>query len=329
MKTHLSILPGWAKRWYRILKNMPELNKEIRFMKNKILHYSSTYIHNRQTALANLLVISHVLEKGITMPERRMGFGYERVRNIINKCNAIISQWGTDYVELQAALSDLKQYYDIHKAANFQLPQDIIDGIEKLTPQLTISDANCYVTTKADFFKSYTDFSEFANSRHSVRWFDNTPVDDEKLLAAIKLAQTAPSACNRQATRVKIISSKEGRQLCCALHKGNRGFGDKADKWLLITTDLHDWSHTDALSLGYVDAGIFTMNLLYSLHHYGFVACPLNGQMGIEKYKKLQLKLNLPESEIPVVFIVVGNPTNHFMIPKSRRLNLKDIIQIV
>ncbi len=323
------ILPSWLKRWLRKQKELPALNKEMNYMKGKILQFSFTYIQNKTTSLANLLVVCHVLEKGITMPDRRMGFGYNRVRDIISSCNDIISKWGSEFVEVQAALSDLKQYYDVHRDANFQLPDDITDGIEKLIPHLSINDENCYIATKADFFKPYTDFSEFAKSRHSVRWFDNTPVDDDKLLAAIELAQTAPSACNRQATRVKIISSPAGKQLCCALHKGNRGFGDKADKWLLITTDLHAWSHTDALSLGYIDAGIFTMNLLYSLHYYGFVACPLNGQMGIEKYKELQSKLNLPESEIPVVFIVVGNPTNHFMIPKSRRLNLNDIVQTI
>ena len=273
------LLPKWLKQWLKIQINRPALNKEIKYIKRKIVKFSSTYIRTKNTSLADLLILSHVLEKGITMPERRNGFGYERVRTIIVLCNNIISQWGAEYVEVQAALSDLKQYYDMHKDANFQLPDDIVDGIEKLIPQLKNNDENCFVATKSDYLKQYTDFSEFAKSRHSVRWFDNTPVDDEKLLAAIKLAQTAPSACNRQATRVKIILSPEGKKLCCELQNGNRGFGDKADKWLLITTELGDWAHTDIAS-AYIDAGIFTMNLLYALHYS-------KSQMD---YKKLQLQ---------------------------------------
>lgn len=321
------IAPEWAIHCFRILKNMPELNKEIRFIKNKIQLFSSTYVQNKYTSLADILVTSHVLEKGITMPKRHLGFGYDRVRDIIKNLNRIIKRWGADHVEVQAALIDLKQYLDIHNDANFELPSDIRKSIEKLVKKITIDDDNCFVITKEEYFKQTSNFFEFANSRHSVRWFADTPVDEEKLLSAIKLAQTAPSACNRQATRVKIISSPEAKELCCSLQNGNRGFGDKADKWLLITTDLHDWSQKIALSMGYIDAGIFTMNLLYSLHYYGFVACTLNANIDIKDFKKFQDGLRLPESEIPVVFIVVGNPTENFMIPKSRRLNLEDIIQ--
>lgn len=321
------IAPEWAIHCFRILKNMPELNKEIRFIKNKIQQFSSTYVQNKHTSLAGLLVTSHVLEKGLTMPKMRLGFGYDRVRDIIKRLNVIIKKCDANYVEVQAALMDLKQYLDVHRVANFELPDDIRKGIENLVNKITIDDENCFAISKEDYFKPTSNFFEFANSRHSVRWFADTPVDEDKLLLAIKLAQTAPSACNRQATRVKIISSPEAKELCCLLQKGNRGFGDKADKWLLITTDLHDWSQSTALSMGYIDAGIFTMNLLYSLHHYGFVACTLNAHLDIDKYKQLYDELNLPESELPVVFIVVGNPTDSFMIPKSRRLHLEDIIQ--
>ena len=320
-------IPEWLKHYYRIIKNLPELNKELRFVKNKIQQFSSTYVLNKQTSLADMLVTSHVLEKGITMPERRMGFGYDRVRDIIKRCNLIIKKWGANHVEVQAALIDLKQYLDIHRDANFDLPDDIRNKIEELVTKITIDDENCFSITKEEYFKPSSDFYEFANSRHSVRWFADTPIDEDKLLSAIKLAQTAPSACNRQATRVKIISSPEAKDLCCSLQNGNRGFGNKANKWLLVTTDLYDWSQKIALSMGYIDAGIFTMNLLYSLHYYGFVACTLIANIDIRDFKKFQKGLRLPESEIPVVFIVVGNPTDTFMIPKSRRLHLENIIQ--
>lgn len=124
------------------------------------------------------------------------------------------------------------------------LPNDISEGINNLLQFLIIEDdGNCYITSKNDFFRKTNDFAEFATSRHSIRWYDNTPIEEDKLIAAIKLAQTAPSACNRQATRVIIVSSPELKKLCCSIQNGNRGFGEKADKWLLITSELGDWSH--------------------------------------------------------------------------------------
>ena len=34
-----------------------------------------------------------------------------------------------------------------------------------------------------------------------------------------------------------------------------------------------------------------------------------------------------PPSEVPVVFIVIGNPAEEFMVPQSRRLKAEDIVQ--
>lgn len=325
-KIFVNILPKTFVQWLRCQKAMHALNKDIIYMKRKIKLFSSTFIQDKRASLASLLVVSHVLEKGITMPNRRMGFGFENVRFIISLCDMIIQKWGADYIEVQAALADLKQYLDIHREANYELPEDIKEDITRLTSKMNVKDDNCYTSTKEVYFAPTSNFQEFAKSRHSVRWFADTPVDDEKLLKAIKLAQTAPSACNRQATRVKIISSKEGKELCCKLQHGNRGFGDKADKWLLITTELGDWSHTDVPS-AYIDAGIFTMNLLYALHYYGIAACTLNAYIELDKRDILQKGLGYPASELPVVFIIIGNPAEKFMVPKSRRLNVNDIIQ--
>ena len=152
------IAPEWAIHCFRILKNMPELNKEIRFIKKKIQLFSSTYVQNKYTSLADILVTSHVLEKGITMPKRHLGFGYDRVRDIIKNLNRIIKRWGADYVEVQAALLDLKQYLEIHREVNFDLPEDIKKGIETLMAKITVEDENCFSTTKEDYFKPTSNF---------------------------------------------------------------------------------------------------------------------------------------------------------------------------
>ena len=320
------LLPNSFYGYLKRCKYQKEIDIETEYQNKKLLHYSSTFSDDKDAAMAALMVVSHVLEKGITMPNRRLGFGYERVRDILTRCKGLINKYGYESIELQSALADLKQYYDVHKEANFELPVDIKKEIEELLQYLRLTGDNCWNTTKEEYFKRTSNFAEFAASRHSVRWFSDEPVDEEKLMAAIKLAQTAPSACNRQATRLKIISSPEGKKLCCELQNGNRGFGDKADKWLLITSDLKAWAHNYPHA-PYVDGGIYAMNLLYALHYYGIVACTLNAHLTIEQRTKIQEFVGYPESEVPVVFIVIGNPADKFMVPKSRRLNIDDIIQ--
>ncbi len=320
------LLPNSFYSYLKRRKYKKEIDIETKYQNKKLLHYSSTFSEDKNAAMAALMVVSHVLEKGITMPNRRLGFGYERVRDVISRCKDIINKYGSESIELQSALADLKQYYDVHKEANFELPKDIKEKIEELLHYLRLTGDNCWTTTKEDYFKKTTNFAEFAESRHSVRWFSDEPVDEEKLMAAIKLAQTAPSACNRQATRVKIIATEEGKKLCCELQNGNRGWGNKADKWLLITSELGAWSHSYPHD-SYVDGGIYAMNLLYALHYYGIVACTLNAHLTIEQRKQLQEFVGYSESEVPVVFIVIGNPADKFMVPKSRRIDLDEIVQ--
>ena len=312
----------WLKRKKYANKMKPLLS----YNKKRILMYSSEMNIGKESCLANLLIVSHVLQKGITMPNRRYGFAYDRVRDVVSRCDFIIKEWGPDSVELQSALADLKQYYSIHKEADYILPEDIELGIKNLLKHLKIDDENCFEINKEVYFRKHADFLEFAKSRHSIRWYSDKHVDVNIIKQAIKLAQTAPSACNRQATRVKIISSEKGKNLCVNLQNGNRGFGEKADKWLLITTEMSAWS-CNYPNAGYIDAGIFIMNLLYALHYYGIVACTLNAHLTPEQAEKLQKELGFPPSESPVAFITVGMPTDKFMVPKSRRVDVDSIIQ--
>lgn len=319
------IIPTFIFKWLKEQKYKREINREYSYLRERILHYSSTFTSDLQTQLASLMIESHVLEKGITMPNRRLGFGNARVRDIINSCKTIIKSSGGGFVEVQAALRDLKQYRDLHAEVNYQLPDDIVQGIEELLSYITTQGEN-RIITREDFFKPVSDFADFAKSRHSIRWFSDEPVDEDKIIDAIHLAQTAPSACNRQATHVKIISSEDGKKTICAYHNGSRGFGEKADKWLLVTTELRAWRHNHA-DIAFIDAGIFTMNLLYALHYYGLVSCPLNAHFDSKNCREISNKLGIPPSEYPVMLIAIGNAADQFMVPQSARLNVEDIIQ--
>lgn len=321
-------MPNWLYRWLKKINYSIILWRINRYNKWLSLHYSGSFSNSMNAYLASLMVQTHVLEKGITMPNRRVGFGLERVCGIIISCKNAIGRWGSDHIEIQAALADLKQYMDLHNEENYSLPQDVKSGIEELLAYYVPVDDNCFTISAKEYFKKQPDFKEFAYSRHSVRWFDDKPVETNLILKAVELAQTAPSACNRQATRVNIISSDEKKRLCCTLQNGNRGFGDRADKWLLITSELSDWP-CDQTDIALIDAGIFIMNLLYSLHYYGIVACTLNAHFDKEKQRALLKGLGIPESEIPVAFVVIGNPTDKFMVPKSRRLIVEDITKII
>ena len=325
MKKMLNLAIGIIKRIRCIFLLLPQCWNNL----SRAIKFSYTFQHNIDSDLSCLLIESHVLEKGITMPNRRLGFGYDRVRQVICRTTECINKYGEDYTEIQAALADLKQYKIIHDREGFELPQDINKKIIDLCVYLKIDDPNCYSADKTEYFKNTNNFHEYAYQRRSLRWFADEEVPMQDIFQAIDLAMTAPSACNRQSTRVKIISNKEVlKKICSNFHNGSRGFGEKADKWLLITSEQGAWAH-DQSSSAYVDVGIFTMNLLYALHYYGIVACTLNVNLNVKQKEKLRKLISYSKSEIPVLFIAIGKPTDNFMIAKSRRLKADRITTII
>ena len=316
-------LTDFIKLFYFSLKYLPE---GIYWHEFSIKH-SSLY-KNEESDLASLVVLSHVLEKGITMPNRRLGFGYERVRYIITKTERLITEYTERHLEIQSTLKDLEQYLQIHELEEFVLPSDIKEGIVNLLKYKIEDTISCFSSTPNQFFQKTYDFKEFAHQRHSVRWYSEEPVDENILKNAIELAMTAPSACNRQSTRVYVIANKEKKEDVLELQSGNRGFGHLADKVLLVTADMRCWMYKHRTA-AYIDAGIFVQNLLYSLHYYKICACTLNANLNRKKTKKLRKIVGFNDAELPVVFISIGNAPSNFMVAGSQRLKPEKIYKFI
>lgn len=288
----------------------------------------SAVIHNKESDLADLLITSHVLEKGITMPQRRLGFGYDRVRFLIKRCKDCIQLYSENHIEIQSTITDLEQYLLIHGKEGFKLPEDILGGVQNLLKYKHENTIKCFNSTSDNYFKTTDNFKDFAYSRHSCRWYSNKEIDHDTLKKAISLAQTAPSACNRQSSRVYIIETEEKKHQVLQLQNGNRGFGHLANKILLITSDMRCWNYKTRTS-AYIDAGIFTMNLLYALHYYKICACTLNAHLSISQLNQLQRIIGYSYSEMPIVFISIGLAPKNFKIAGSQRLETKQIFKFI
>lgn len=321
-------IPLWMLRIVKfILHGINLVFYSFYWIKHDLLYSGDS--ETKESQLASLMIASHVLEKGVTMPNRRLGFGYLRVRRIIRQCNDCISKYGYESVEVQSTLNDLYEYLHIHESSNFQLPKDIGTGIRQLIKQAHfIGSPFSSIMTKDDYFKPVMSFEQLAYQRHSIRNYVNKEIEIDILYKIFRLAQTAPSACNRQSVRVKVISDKKKKEAVLNLQNGNRGFGYLADKILLITSEQGAWNYKTRTS-AYLDAGIYTMNLLYALHYYKLCACTLNCHLSIGEMKKLRKILDIPTSELPIVFISVGYAPDQFMIAKSQRLDIERIIKII
>lgn len=294
-------------------------------------HFQRTIKYNcvnpvtSEQLLSRIVLAYHTIEKGLNKPNVRLGFGAEVVRELIKLCNTYATTYADRPQRLLDAINVLKAYVDLHNKASYQL--DVADSISELVnkyqplPAYHLSS----VTRDAYFSIDQLDFEMFAKSRHSIRDFDGSSVAPELINQAIALAQTAPSACNRQSVRIYVVWNPEKLQQLCQLQRGGRGFIDQASPLIVVAYDMQDWIGGEQWCGGYIDAGIYLMNLLYALHYHKIAACPLNWYATIEENWQLHQLLSIPESQAVVAIVACGNAKEQLNLVNSNRLSIDEI----
>ena len=88
---------------------------------------------------------------------------------------------------------------------------------------------------------------------------------------------------------------------------------------------MQDWIAGEQCFGGYIDAGIYLMNLLYSLHYHKIAACPLNWYATVEEDQQLHDLLSIPESQKIVAIIACGNAKENLKLVNSNRLSIEEV----
>lgn len=285
---------------------------------------------NREFLLSEIILHYHVLEKGLSMPERRFGFGLQNMKELCMLVFIYYEKFGCNSNQIEYAVQAIQEYKRIHQEKGESIRDDVsgmIDKVLALFPD--IKDNSQPSMTDEQFYSAADkDFYSFSHGRHTCRHF-NGSVSTEDIVKAITLAQeTAPSACNRQSVKVKLITDKTLVANVLSLQSGNRGFGHSFDKLIILTTDMSYWNYVTNIG-GYVDGGIYLMNLLYSLFYYKIGACTLNcyfvKQNDIEACKLLKM----PKTEEFVAIIGIGKIKENVVLAKSGRKNVNEILTIL
>ena len=203
---------------------------ERQFMQNA----GALHLDRKAAARAEIVMGYHVLEKGLTMPRRRLGFGKGAVVHLVNLISSFEKRFGKDDQQVRHAVGVLRAYRELHRGSPDPMPR--LDAFLAAHPEVPAADEPH--VKRSDFFAAKdAPFPQFAASRHVCRHFAG-PVPAETIKSAVELALTAPSACNRQHARVHVIDDPGLRDRLFAAQGGTRGFGSDADKVLVVTSDL-------------------------------------------------------------------------------------------
>ncbi|MDD5729092.1 MAG: nitroreductase family protein [Victivallales bacterium] len=116
------------------------------------------------------------------------------------------------------------------------------------------------------------DFYEVINKRHSIRSYKSDPVPEEALKRIARAVQMAPSACNMQPCKVKIVVNAELRAKIAA------GY---TQEWLaaapaiavVMANEKQSWKRFEGNPSYEIDTGIFMEHLILAATAEGLASC--------------------------------------------------------
>ena len=169
--------------------------------------------------------------------------------------------------------------------------------------------------------------AQFITSRHSIRDFEQRPVDRALVTEAVRVAGYAPSVCNRQAWRAYWFDAPEDIARILGAHRGSAGFSDRVPGLFVITYDIRAFEEARERNQGWIDAGLFSMALMLALHGLGLGAVPLNWSRRNSASQRLRRFAALPEHENIVMLVAAGHPSPGYRVARSARRPVSEILR--
>ncbi|NEG89721.1 nitroreductase family protein [Bifidobacterium aerophilum] len=321
--------------WLRGVESDLKLYHEtIRQMRRFRRSYARRGTVGKTQVESRLIFFTHQIEKGLSHEHFRYGFG----KTVLAQFAPLLKQLKNMDANVQSnpvwisALDALHEYRVRHEEVN----KDLAYARKLFDPAIwdAIGEADgahggilvIKAADKAD--NASRPFRELSESRHSLREFADEPVTADEIMPCIDVAMRTPSVCNRQPTRVHVITDPDVISKAMPLQGGYRGYA-MPPALVLITADNRAFMSQDERNEGFVDGGLFGMSLLLALEEAGLAACPLNTMLPAKRDDATRKLLHIPDSEFLVMYIAVGHFLPESKTCRSQRFKASDITTVI
>lgn len=273
----------------------------------------------------------HSIEKGFLHNPIRYRFAKERVEELLDYLKFDDVNIHIKDVQIQSAILNLCVYYELHLSNNIDISDYYtIEEYEHLKSNLTIKEQPVKSHTSSEYFNfRLSNFEQFSKSRCSVRSFTGEKISIDVFQKVVKLANQAPTVCNRQGVSVNLIENKEKIDEILSIQGGLKGYSESLSQLIVLTSDRNYFYSIGERYQLYIDGGIYLMNLLYALHYYEIAACPAHWGMPIEADIKVQKIIGLNDSEKIICLIAIGKPVDKFKTTLSLRRLYNENLRVI
>lgn len=286
-------------------------------------------LNDKEKQEALLFKLYHIVEKGLSLPEPRPGFGKEKIFEMLNIAHHYLHSYGENELT-NAIASSLKEYINFNKIQQFSLDENLIKEIDSfigLQSKITQNGGTIDITKTQIVSSINSNFETFFNSRYSVRDYADSKIDEQVIEKAVAIARKTPSVCNRQSWVAHFYSEKKQINSLLELQNGNRGFRDVINNLIVVTTSVKSFTYYEGNQV-FTDGGLFAMSLMLSLHSQGIATCALNTCRPYWYEKKLKQIGQIPDHERIIMMIALGTMKTDFKVTISRRKPVSEILRI-
>lgn len=272
---------------------------------------------------AHITMDYHRIEKGMALPSPRPGFGQDVVARLLAYIPEYERRFGPADVT-RVARAVLAEYHAFSAAHDVPLPKlTTFLG----TPEPTNLGGGTVTLLAEQLFPFDSNEAQaFVGSRRSVRNFTGQSVPQEMIEEAVRLAQRAPSVCNRQAGRVYACNEPARMAKVLTYQNGNRGFGDTLGAVFVVTADMRAFTTLGERNQAWVDGGIFAMSLAMGLHSLKLGTCMLNWSVDARHDRKARAALGIDEHQAIITMLGAGFPIDTVKVAASPRRELSTVL---
>jgi glycosyltransferase involved in cell wall biosynthesis/nitroreductase len=301
-----------------------------------LLYSGNLYaVHSDRTKLESLILMhTHKIEKALALKEPRE-IEAVQITRLVRYMERYSKNGDRNSIPILSACVALSKYteyfgFKLHKHSSRvakSLHAFLMNYAEQIEENRIQSGTKTYQARSAAEKNTTIDYDFFVRSRHSIRNFSNTPVPREVLNRAVDQAKYTPSVCNRQSWRVHVFENEIEKKKALSVQNGNEGFGDSADKILLITCDMRCFFTSRERNQYFIDGGMFSMSLIHALHAAGVGSCALNLSTYSYQDFKLHRLLGIPGYEAPIMMMAIGYPPDNLEVACSHRIPVQRLIR--